>query len=74
MKYTIEVHENEDPQGVRFWATVEGLPNCPLAENTIDDLYRHAPEVIKDVIETSNDRGANFPIPTAFEFRLLVNA
>lgn len=74
MKYTIEVHENEDPNGVRFWATVVGLEGCGLAEETIDDLYRNAPEVIKTVIETSNARGANLPMPTEFEFHLSVGA
>jgi predicted RNase H-like HicB family nuclease len=74
MKYIIEIHENDEPQGVRFWATVEGLPNCPLAENTIDELYRNAPEVIKAVIETSNERGSTFAIPTGFEFRVSVPA
>ena len=73
MKYIIEIHENENPDGVRFWANV--LPiECALEENTIDDLYRNAPSIIKDVVELSNERGANLPVPTAFEFRLVVNA
>jgi hypothetical protein len=73
MKYVIEVHENENPDGVRFWATVHPT-ECALEEESIDDLYRNAPSVIKDVVEISNQNGANLPIPTAFEFRLLVNA
>lgn len=73
MKYIIEIHENENPGGVRFWADVLPL-ECALEEETIDDLYRNAPSIIKDVVELSNKDGANLPIPTSFEFRLLVNA
>lgn len=74
MNYIVEIHESDDPNGVRFWASVHGLEGCGLAEETLDELYRNAPGIIKDVIETSNERGANIPAPTGFEFRLLLPA
>lgn len=74
MKYLIRVHENDDPNGVRYWATVQDLDGCNLAEETLDELYRNAPGVIRDLIETSNERGASIPTPTGFEFRLSVPA
>ncbi len=74
MKYVVEIHENENPAGVRFWATVIGLDGCLMEEESIDELYRNAPGIIRDVIQTSNGQGANLAEPTHFEFRLLVNA
>ena len=74
MKYIIEIHENREPGVTRFSATVEGLDNCVLEEPTLDDMYKNAPEVVKAVIETSNECGSTFPLPTAFEFRLLISA
>ncbi len=74
MKYIINVEECHEPNTVRFWGTVEGLDCCNIAEETLDEFYKSAPEVIRAVIETSNERGASLPVPTAFEFRLLVNA
>jgi hypothetical protein len=74
MRYQIQIHENESPSGVRFWATVAGLDGCLMEEESIDDLYRNAPGIIRDVIQTSNEHGANLAQPTHFEFRLLANA
>jgi predicted RNase H-like HicB family nuclease len=71
MRYVINVEECNAPNTVRFWGTVEGLEACHIAEDTLDEFYRSAPEVIRDVIETSNERGANLPVPSSFEFRLL---
>jgi hypothetical protein len=73
MKYLIGIHENEDPKGVRFIANVFPI-ECVFEEESIDELYRNAPSIIKDVVELSNNNGAGLPLPTAFEFRLLVNA
>lgn len=74
MKYIVRIRENEDPDGVRFWATVDGLDGCLIAEETIDALIRNAPGIIRDVIETSNARGSSFALPTEFEFSMSVAA
>jgi hypothetical protein len=74
MKYTIIIEENHDPNGVRFGGIVEGYDGWVIAEETLDELHRNAPGIIRDLIETSNENGANIPAATAFEFRLLVNA
>lgn len=74
MKYIITIEECNEPNTVRFWGEVEGLPGCHIAENTLDEFYQTAPEIIKTIIETSNERGSTFPIPTAFEFHLTVSA
>ena len=73
MKYIIEIRENENPAGVRFWATV--LPiDCALEEETIDALYKNAPAIIRDVVRLSNQQGAKLPPPTSFEFRIVTEA
>ena len=76
MKYIVNIEECHEPNTVRFWGTVEGpgMEGCNIAENTLDEFYKSAPDVINAVIEVSNERGANLPVPTAFEFRLLVSA
>jgi hypothetical protein len=74
MKYLIQIHENENPDGVRFWATVAGLDGCLIEEESIDELYRNAPGIIRDVIQASNEHGANLAQPSHFEFRLLASA
>jgi predicted RNase H-like HicB family nuclease len=76
MKYIVNIEECREPDTVRYWATVEGelMEGCHIAEETLEELLRNAPSIIKDVVELSNEDGANLPIPTAFEFRLLVNA
>jgi hypothetical protein len=76
MKYVINLEECNEPKTVRFWGTVEGrgMEGCHIAEDSLDEFYKTAPEVIRAVVEVANERGANLPIPTAFEFRLLVNA
>jgi len=53
---------------------VAGLDGCLIEEESIDELYRNAPGIIRDVIQTSNERGANLAQPTHFEYRLLANA
>lgn len=74
MKYIIDIHESDDPNTVRYWATVESLDGCNIAEETIGELIANAPGIIKDFIEVSNEDGANLPMPSHFEFRHLVHA
>ncbi|MBX3728350.1 MAG: hypothetical protein KF858_04125 [Candidatus Sumerlaeia bacterium] len=75
MRYIINVEECDLPDTVRYWATVEGLEGCNLAEDTIEELFRNAPGIIRDFIELSNRDGSNnFPTPTEFEFRHLVHS
>lgn len=74
MKYIVNIHENDQAGGVRYWATVENLDGCNLAEESIEDLVRNGPEVIKAFVEVANDGGARIPRPTEFEFRHLVHA
>jgi predicted RNase H-like HicB family nuclease len=74
MKCIVTVHENGDPGGVRYWATVENLDGCNLAEETLEELVKNGPEVIATFVEVCNERGASIPSPTEFEFRILVPA
>lgn len=74
MKCIVTVQENDNPTGVRYWATVENLEGCNLAEQTLEELVRNGPEIIAAFVEVSNERGANIPAPTGFEFRILVPA
>ena len=76
MKYVIDIHEAEpdEPEAVRYWATVQNLDGCFIAENTLDELFANAPGVIATFIEVSNEQGANIHPPTEFEFRRLVHA
>jgi hypothetical protein len=76
MKYIINIEECQEPNTVRYWATVEGrgMEGCHIAENTLEELLQVAPGIIRDVVELSNTEGAGLPVPTAFEFRLLVSA
>jgi predicted RNase H-like HicB family nuclease len=74
MKYVIDIKENEEPNAIRYWATVQGLDGCFVAEDSLDDLLANAPDVIKVFIETSNEDGAQLPLPSEFEFRRLVHA
>lgn len=70
MKYVINVKECEGPGTARFWGEVEGLPGCHISEETLNDLHRAAPLVIKAVIQDSNGRGGCLPLPTGFEIRI----
>jgi len=74
MKFVINIEENADPNGIRFGATVEGYDGWTIAENSLDELHHNTPGIIRDLIETSNQNGANIPAATAFEFRFLVPA
>ena len=76
MRYIINVEECHEPNTVRYWATVEGrgMEGCHIAEQTLEELLHNAPGIIRDVVELSNEDGANLPEPTAFEFRVLVPA
>ncbi|MBI1290917.1 hypothetical protein GC173_06690 [bacterium] len=72
MKYVLEINENEGPDEIRFWATVQGLDGCFIAEETLDELFASAPEVIRDFVEVGNERGGSFALPTEVEFRICV--
>lgn len=76
MKYIVNIEECTEPNTVRYWATVEGpgMEGCHLAEETLEELLHNAPIIIRDIVEVSNEDGANLPAPTVFEFRLLVPA
>ncbi len=72
MNYIVEVHENEDPNGVRFWGTVPDIPGCNIAEETLDEFRRSAADVVHTIIELSAKSGIHYPTPTSLEFRLMV--
>jgi predicted RNase H-like HicB family nuclease len=76
MKYVIDIHEAapDEPEAVRYWASVQNLGGCFIAENSLDELFASAPGVITAFIEVANERGAKTPLPTEFEFRRLVHA
>jgi predicted RNase H-like HicB family nuclease len=76
MRHIINLEEFNEPGTVRYWATVErrGMEGRHLAGETLEDLIGEAPDVIRSVVELSNEEGANLPTPTEFEFRHLVHA
>lgn len=45
-----------------------------LADETLEELIKEAPDVIRAVVELSNNKGLGLPAPSSFEFRHLVSA
>lgn len=74
MNYIIIVHKNDADGEDRYWATVEDLKGCHLAEQTLEALEQAAREVVPDFIALSNADGASYPAPTSYEFRMMVTA
>ena len=75
MKYIVNIEESSEPNTVRYWATVEQLEGCHIAEQTITELLENAPGIIREFIDVSNQHSDNLLIaPTSLEFRIFVNA
>lgn len=72
MEYNVIIHRNEEPEAVRFWAEIEGVEGCFIAENSLEALERTAEDIVTDFIRFANERGATYAEPTALVFRWVV--
>lgn len=71
MRYTVVVHDEPEPDSVRYWAEVVEMPGCFTQADTLEDIMANVREAASLYREGQK---AEFPAPTGFLMQIEVQA
>lgn len=71
MRYTVVVHDEPEPDRVRYWAEVLEMPGCFTQGDTLEDIMANVREA---ALLYREGQEAEFPAPSAFLMQIEVPA